>query len=110
MDRACKLPEAAATGSPAAREGEWQPCVVELAVAEVLDTAQRTEVDNILGRALEEQGMAAAEDTRSERSVRSHLELEVGHLSLMDLPDSGADRKGTRASDRPVEEDIVPGG
>lgn len=81
-DLACKLPEEAAAGSPAAREGEWPPCVVEEDIAMVV------EEDSSLDRALEERDRTAEEDT-----------------------DSEAARRGKRAIDwdRQREEDIVPG-
>jgi hypothetical protein len=61
MDPAGKLPEEAAAGSPAARVGEWQPCVVEQDIAMVV------EVDSIPDRVLEERDRTAGEDTRREK-------------------------------------------
>lgn len=60
-DLACKLPEEAAAGSPAAREGEWPPCVVEEDIAMVV--VEEEEEDSSLDRALEERDRTAEEDT-----------------------------------------------
>lgn len=57
-DLAGKLPEEAAAGSPAAREGESPPCVVEQDIAMVV-----VEEDSSLVRALEERDRSAEEDT-----------------------------------------------
>ena len=59
MDPAGKLPGEAAAGSPAARVGEWQPCVVEQGIAMVV-------VDSSLDRGLDERDRTAVEDTRRE--------------------------------------------
>ena len=58
-DLAGKLPEEAAAGSPAVREGEWPPCVVEQDIA----MAVEEEEDSSLDRALEERDRTAEEDT-----------------------------------------------
>lgn len=55
-----RLPEEAAAGSPAAREGEWQPCVAEQ------DIATGVVEDSSLDRALGERDRTAEEDTRRE--------------------------------------------
>lgn len=55
MDPAGKLPEEAAD-NPAARVGEWQPCVAEQDIA-------KAGVDSILDRALEERDRTVGEDT-----------------------------------------------
>lgn len=57
-DLAGKLPEEAAAGSPAVREGEWPPCVVEQDIAMAAE-----EEDSSLDRALEERDRTAEEDT-----------------------------------------------
>jgi hypothetical protein len=61
MDQPGKLPEEAAAGSPAARVGEWQPCVAEQDIATVV------EGDNSLDRALGELDRIAEGDTRRGR-------------------------------------------
>jgi hypothetical protein len=65
MDQPGKLPEEAATGSPAAHVGEWQPCVAEQDIATVV------EGDNSLDRALGERDRTAEGDTRREGIMSS---------------------------------------
>lgn len=112
MDQPGKLPEEAAGGSPAARVGEWQPCVAEQDIATVVVV----EGDNSLDRALEERDRTAEGDTRRERDH----ELPPVHKSPRErgqppfagdhLPDSEAARRDKRARDwdRQRVEDIDP--
>lgn len=111
MDQPGKLPGEAAAGSPAARVGEWQPCVAELDIATVV------EVGNSLDRALEERDRTAEGGTRKGRDNEFPFSPQVderkrpappflgGHI-----PDNDAARRDKRASDwdRRRVEDIVP--
>jgi hypothetical protein len=85
MDQPGKLPEEAATGSPAAHVGEWQPCVAEQDIATVV------EGDNSLDRALGERDRTAEGDTDSEAARRDKRASDWDRRRVEDIDPDDSD-------------------